>query len=227
MTFPHHGYAGRISYIDRDGREWGREAFSATVHDQGRTLRALCEMDEARLHREVTWSLDRELRPRDGFVRLTRAGVTIATCWYLVDGVRVECEGVTQDHGRISRVATASRPIQFLGMHPLTGDSIIAAARGTDEPGVERRVMIAANSLAHLGDEGLDVQLLKPLVAFVGEERIEVAAGSFDARRYTIRWSETMPHKTDFWVTADDCLPLLTIVPALGERYEMVEFERF
>jgi hypothetical protein len=227
VTFPHQGYAGRIRYLNRDGAEWGRETFSATVHDHGRTLRALCEMDEAQLHREVTWSVDRDWMPRDGFVRLLRNGATIATCWYLVDGARVECEGVTKDHGRISRVATAPRPIQFLGTHPLTGDSVIAAARGTDELGVERPVMIAANSLAHLGDEGLDVQLLQPLVAFVAEERIEVAAGQFDARRYTIRWSDTMPHKTDFWVTADDCLPLLSIVPTLGERYELAEFERF
>lgn len=227
MTFPHHGYAGRISYLDREGREWGREAFSATVHDDGRILRALCEMDEARLHREVTWSLDRDWTPRDGFVRLLRDSATIATCWYLIEGAHAQCEGVTHDHGRISRSATAARPIQFLGTHPLTGDSIIAAARGTEEPGVERPIMAAANSLAHLGDEGLDVRLLEPLVAFVAEESIEVAAGRFDARHYTIRWSDTMPHKTDFWVDTDDCLPLLSIVPALGERYELVEFERF
>lgn len=226
MTFPHSGYSGRILYLDRDGREWGRESFSATVHGEGRTLRALCEMDDARLHREVTWSLDRDWTPRDGFVRLMRDGTTIATCWYLINGTEAQCEGVTQEHGRISRRVTAPEAIRFLGTHPLTGDSAIASARGTDEPGVERAVTSAVNSLAHLGDEGLDVRILQPLVAFIGFETIEVAAGRFEARRYTIRWSDTMPHVTDFWVHGEDCLPLLSIVPAIGERYELVEFER-
>ncbi|KQM22049.1 hypothetical protein [Novosphingobium sp. Leaf2] len=227
MTFSHSGYAGRILYLDRAGSEWGRESFSATLHSGGRTLRALCEMDDARLHREVTWSLDGNWMPRDGFVRLTRDGVRLASCWYHIEGAQAQCEGVTDEHGRISRHVSADRPIRFLGTHPLAGDSVIAAARGVDDPGVERPITSAVNSLAHLGDEELDVRILEPLVTFIGYETITVAAGRFDARRYTIRWSDTMPHVTDFWVHAEDCLPLLTIVPVLGERYELVEFTRF
>lgn len=226
MTFPHRHYSGRIAYLDAQGREWGRETFSATVHDHGRTLRALCEMDSARLHREVTWSLDTDWTPRDGFARTLRDGMTIGTCWYWIEDAAVECEGITEAHGRVSRHLTADTPIRFLGTHPLVGDCAIAAIRGTDAPGQERAISSAVNSLAPLGDAGLDVQILAPLVGYVGPERITVAAGTFAAERYTIRWSAQMPHVTDFWVDPVDCLPLLTIVPETGQRFELVTLDR-
>lgn len=225
MTFPHHGYSGRITYLDAAGREWGRESFSATVHSHGRTLRALCEMDEARLFRDVNWSVGPDWTPRDGFVRNARDGTTIGTCWYRIDGTTAECEGVTETHGRVTRRLTADGPIRFLGMHPLVGDSSIAAARGVSEPGRELPVTCAVNSLAPLGDEGLDIRLLAPLVAYIGPERITVGAGTFDAQHFTIRWSERVPEVTDFWVHGEDQLPLLSIIAGL--RFEMVELERF
>lgn len=226
MTFPHRGYAGQILYLDREGREWGREAFSATVHGHGRSLRALCEMDAAKLHREASWSVGADWRPRDGFVRNMRDGRTIGTCWYRIEGDTVECEGLTQDHGRVSRRLVAGRPIQFLGMHPLTGDALTAMARGTDAPGEERPILCAANSTAHLGDEGLDVLLLEPLVAYLGPRTVTVRAGTFETHHFTIRWSDEVPHLTDFFVDPVDCIPVLTELPAIGERYELVSLER-
>jgi len=225
MTLLHSGYEGRILYLDLDGREWGRETFSATLHDHGRTLRALCEMDEARLHRDVNWSVDNDWRPRDGFVRVMRDGVTIGTVWYGIDGRTVECEGITQDHGRVSRRLIAPSPIQFLGTHPLMGDSSIAALRGKSDPGQEVPIMSAVNSLAPLGDEGLDVQLLQPLVTYIGPEELTVRAGTFAAEHYAIRWSDQVPAVTNFWVSGPDYLPLLSDTD--HGRYELVDFTRF
>lgn len=225
MTFPHHGYSGRIAYLDTAGREWGRERFSATVHAHGRTLRALCEMDEAQLFRDVNWSVGPDWTPLEGFVRNSRDGRTIGSCWYRVDGTAAECEGVTETHGRVTRRLTSDSPIRFLGMHPLVGDCSIAAARGLSEPGRELPIRSAVNSLAMLGDEGLDVQLLDPLVAYIGPERITVTAGAFDAQHFTIRWSERVPDVTDFWVDGDDWLPLLSTIADM--RFEMTELERF
>jgi hypothetical protein len=68
--------------------------------------------------------------------------------------------------------------------------------------------------------------LVEPVVAFIGPEEITVGAGTFDALRYTIRWSDQVPHLTDFWIEPRDCLPLLTVLPAIGERYELVALER-
>lgn len=227
MRFPPRSLAGKICYFDRDGREWGRERFSASVHDDdSRSLRALCEMDEAQLLREVSWTVGADWRPRDGFVRNIRRGTTIGSCWYMVDGAVVECEGMTADHGRVSRRIEADRPIDFLGFHPLSGDCLTAMARGTDAPGEERSILCAANSVAYLGDEGLDVLLIEPVVAYLGPEQVTVAAGRFDARHYTIRWSDHVPLLTHFWIEPEDCLPLLTILPENGERYELVTLER-
>ncbi len=219
MTFPHRGYSGRILYSDDEGNEWGREDFSVTVHGNGRTIRALCEMDEARLHRDVNWSVGPDWIPREGFVRTLRDGVTIGSCWYRIEGSSVECEGVTESGGRVTKRLSSDGPIRFLGTHPLIGDCSIAAIRGTDDPGLEIPIMSAVNSTAPLGDEGLDVQLLAPLVAYIGPERTTILAGSFDAEHYTIRWSDRVPDVTDFWVHGPDCLPLLSIIS--GMRFEM------
>lgn len=228
MALDNRGYAGRIAYLKQDGdtwQEWGCETFTATVHAKGRTIRALCEMDEAKLHRDVNWSVDADWVPQDGFVRVTRDNVTVGTSWYKIEGTVAQCEGVTETHGRVSRTVTADRPIQFLGTHPLTGDSTIAAARDKGNPGVEEPIMSAVNSLAFLGDEGLDVQLLEPLVAYIGPEELTVTAGTFAAEHYTIRWSETVPMITDFWVTEGDYLPLLSLIE--DQRYELMTLDQF
>lgn len=170
MIFPHRRLAGTILYLDREGHEWGRERFSDTLHAHGRVRRAECEMDSARLFREASWSLDSKWRPREEFVRNIRDGMTIGSCWYRVDGRDVECEGVTADDGRISRRLRASGDIVFLGTPPLSGDCITATARGTDAPGEERAIQCAANSVAYLGDEGLSVLLIEPLVTYVGPQ---------------------------------------------------------
>jgi len=227
VTFPPRRLAGKILYLDADGREWGRENFSDSVHaGSSRTRRALCEMDDARLLREASWSLGPDWRAREGFVRNTRAGQTIGSCWYRIEDRTVECEGVTADHGRVSRRLAAERPIELLGMHPLSGDCIAAMARGCDAPGEERPIVCAANSVSYLGDEGLDVLLIEPLVTFIGAEQTTVRAGSFDALHYTIRWTDHVPLLTHFWIEPADCLPLLTVLPDNGERYELVSLER-
>jgi hypothetical protein len=226
MPSPYRHDSGKIAYLDRAGHEWGREEFSGSVHAHGRSLRALCEMDEARLLREATWSVTPDWRPREGFVRNLRDGQTIGSCWYTVQDNMVTCEGITADEGRISRQITAARPIDFLGMHPLAGDAVTAMVRGTDQPLVEKTLLCAANSMAHLGDEDLSVMLVEPVVAFIGAEQVTVRAGTFEALHYTIRWSDKVPHLTDYWIDPVDCLPLLTLLPAIGERYELIKLER-
>lgn len=220
----HPGYAGRILYLDLQGREWGRETFSVTTHAHGRTLRALCEMDEARLHRDVNWSVGNDWRPRDGFVRVMRDGATIGSAWYGIDGDRAECEGLSQDGGRVSHRLTAPDPILFLGTHPLVGDSSIAAARGKREPGREMAITSAVNSLSPLGDEDLGLYLLQPLVTYIGPEELTVGAGTFAAEHYAIRWSDRVPTVTHFWVSGPDYLPLLADTD--HGRYELVELTR-
>ncbi|MGV3513078.1 MAG: hypothetical protein ACO1OX_13850 [Novosphingobium sp.] len=226
MSSPYRHYAGKVAYLNASGEEWGRERFAGSVHRNGRSLRAVCEMDDARLLREASWSVSESWRPKEGFVRNTRDGKTIGSCWYSVNDTIVECEGFTADAGRISKRIEASRPVDFLGMHPLAGDAITAMVRGITQPGAERTLLCAANSMAHLGDEDLTVMFVEPMVAYIGAEQITVAAGTFEALHYTIRWSDKVPHLTDYWIEPADCLPLLAVLPAIGERYELMELTR-
>ena len=55
----HSTIRGKILYL-RDGFETGREWFTVTKHvDGARTFRALCEMDDHELLRDVTYSVVR------------------------------------------------------------------------------------------------------------------------------------------------------------------------
>jgi len=55
----HRSYRGRVDYIHDDIGERGREWFSVTVQPDGmRTLRSQCEMDDTRILRDVTYTVD-------------------------------------------------------------------------------------------------------------------------------------------------------------------------
>lgn len=61
----HRRYSGRIVCgHDRLG-ETGREWFTSAMHERQRTVRALCELKDETLLRDVTYTVDREFRPLD------------------------------------------------------------------------------------------------------------------------------------------------------------------
>ncbi len=66
----HRTYSYKIQYLG-DAGERGREWCTVTVHGNGdRTLRALCEMDDSQVLRDVTSTVDAHWRPKDVFVRV-------------------------------------------------------------------------------------------------------------------------------------------------------------
>ena len=96
----HRTYAGKIVYLTDGAGEMGRERFRVTVHDDGRrTLRAICEMDDDELLRDVTYTVDRHFRPLDAFVRLTIGEAFVGSGWYHFTETAVTCEAVTASAG--------------------------------------------------------------------------------------------------------------------------------
>lgn len=225
MALPSRTITGRIAYLSADGTSWGRESFSVSVHDAGRVIRAVSELDDVGLLRDTNWSLSSQWAPLEGFVRTIAKGATTSHSWFNIADREVEYQGFTAQLGRVSQKLVAPGRIEFLGFHALVGDGFIAAARGRTDPGAEKTIICATNSFAAYGDEGLTALVGMPRVTYCGSERISVAAGTFDSEHFIVRWSDAMPSPSEFWVLPEEYV-LLRMIGAIEEaRYELVDID--
>ena len=243
---PHETIHGRILYTsrkpDRLGQERGREQFTITKHHDGRrTLRAHCEIDDPpNVMRDVILTLDSDWITRDAFVRLSVGDETMGTTWYRFEDSFAECEGLLHDKGRLSKRIEYDKPGDLFGTHPIQGDAMhLYSIDRSDGPCVKTFDRFLMTSLDHRGATGPDLVWHEPgmRVEYVGEERIEVAAGSFDALHfcYGERGSdrpgsnETGEHPPyEVWVTADDDFILLKaqVTGYMQTYYELTELDR-
>lgn len=219
-------YAGKIAYVGPRG-EIGREWFEMVpfVGGGGRTLRAFCEMDEVGISRDVTMALDAHSRPIDGYVRVVHQGEISGSTLFMVEPGRVELEGRTRDHGRVSQRKPVPGMLPYLGLHPLVGDALVAPVRGTDAPGEFRTIHGVTNSLSPNGELGLVAMPTAIDVAYVGDETIEVPAGRFETQRYALRWNPAWP-PADMWVHGPLALFVLMRWSLIDTRYELTELRR-
>jgi hypothetical protein len=213
---------GRIAYRASDGTELGREFFELINHSGGRILRALCAMDDVSLLRDVSLSMRPDWTPEEGYCRVTKHGTQESTLWFRVEetGVRVDTQLGGEAHAQMF-IETSQR-LPYLGLHPLQGDAIIAQQRGTDALGEFRAIESVTNSVSPNGDEAPGGTRLEIDVAYMGEESITVTAGTFQARRYALRWREDWP-AADLWVR-DDNLFLLMRWSMIDTWYELTEW---
>jgi hypothetical protein len=213
-------FAGRIGYFGPQG-ENGREWFEMLPHARGQTVRAFCEMDEFELTRDVTISLDADARPRDAFVRITQHGRVLGSTWFLVGDDEIHCEGITADLGRVSQTRPLARRLDYLGLHPLVCDGLIALSRGTSRPGEFIALDIITNSLSPNGEQGLIAMPSFIDVAYLADETVTVPAGRFDARHYALRWQPDWP-AAHLWVHGPSALFLRLTWDMIDSRYELM-----
>lgn len=220
-------YRGRIAYL-RDARgELGREWFSVSVGAEQRTVRAYCQMDDIALERDVTYSVDRAWRPLDAFVRLARADRFVGASAFWFDDRGVDCEGFTASDGRFSQRVNLPRRTTLFAPHPLVTDGWQAAAfdyaRGI---GRQRLEWCTNSSPEPDGGSGPNVGVVYKDLEYCGDERVTVAAGTFDARRMKIHpLMNEMAHwpPLEFWVAGADFLLLRMRWDLLESTYELVE----
>jgi hypothetical protein len=242
---PHDTFRGEILYTSRQperlGAERGREHFTITRHGDGRrTLRAHAEIDDApNVLRDVTLTVDADWITRDAFVRLSVGDESFGSAWFRFEDEHAECEGWTHERGRISERVDYERPPPIFGTHPIQGDAWhLHSVDRTGGPCVQVYDRFLMSSLDHRGatgpslvwhDAGMKVE-------FVGEERITVGAGTFDALHfcYGERGSdrpgsnESGEHPPyEVWTTADGEFILLRafVTGYMKTHYELVEFE--
>lgn len=190
---PHETIIGRVLYTsnkpEREGRERGRELFTITKHGDGRrTLRAHCQIDDApNVMRDVTLTVDKDWIAREAYVRLAVGDQTLGTTWYRFEDTFAECEGYLAESGRFSDRVEYENPGDLFGTHPIQGDAwhvnSIDRSQGPTTKIFDRFLM---TSLDHRGATGPELVWHEPgmKVEYVGEERITVAAGTFDALHF-------------------------------------------
>ena len=217
---------GKILYL-RDGEETGREWFTVTKHtDGGRTFRAMCEMDDHDLLRDVTYSVGPQWQPLDCFVRLSIHDRLVGTTWFHFDELGGECEGFTQAEGRISqRMEVGHRPPSF-GAHPIICDMWHLSQ--FDKNGPKRQTLrnVMLSSSQPDGGSGPMLESRDLTIEYFGQQTITVPAGTFEADHFAFVLEEPHPANEELWCIGEDLIPLKIAYPIYDSTYELAEIEQ-
>ncbi|MEQ8403449.1 MAG: hypothetical protein RKE49_00015 [Oceanicaulis sp.] len=224
----HVTYSGLIRYLHDAKGENGRERFSVTRMSHGeRTLRAVCEMDEIELVRDVTYTVDRDFRPVDCFNRLQVNGAFEGSSWFHFQGAQIECQGHLPGEGRISETIKLSKPTPVFACHPLFADGYHALA--FDHASAERKQHLTecTNSSMMLdGSTSPRIGVVEKKLEYVGREPVEVEAGRFVADHYRIHPMRVeAPDWTplDFWVAGGERIFIKLRWDMIAMTYELAE----
>ena len=207
---PYRSVSGEVLYLHDDHGQVGHETFTVTEDlNQNRTLRAICEIYEERLLRDVTYTVDQNWVPQDAFVRLLVDGTFQGSSWFNFSGNVVECENLTKDAGRSSQKQVLKGPIQSFGAHPISNDAWGCAAFDDNNPSKKQYFdnVVTTSKTAH-GNTGPSIMLTEKYISFHGEEEISVPAGNFNTNCYQISWDGREDMKKwppiHIWTTSDD-----------------------
>jgi hypothetical protein len=230
---------GKILYTskkpERMDQERGREFFTITCQPDGtNVLHAHCEIDdEPMVVRDVVQAMDSQTSaPHDCHVRLSVDHKFEGSGWFRFTDTVVECETINQRDGRIAQRIETDAPIQWMQCHPIVGDALLMKAYDLSQgPGKRFLDKVMLSSPDHRGATG---PMLFPLgfgIQYVGEERITVAAGEFDARHFqVVDTAGQLPEEHppyNVWCTADDDYILLKagVEGYMMTHYELVELD--
>lgn len=211
----------------RDGVEWGREWNVLTTHRNGnRTMRCLCEMDDRALLRDVTYTVDRDFRPRDCFNRVTIKDALVGTAWFRFAGTRVEAESFTVAEGRVSQVMDFPEPPISFMPHPVALDISHWAKIAPDPGRIQVCAPLPSSSPTPYGTTGPLIASRRLRVRFNGRQSITTRAGTFDCLHATYLKPDDSPI-LDMWCTDDDDRVMVRMDwPPEKSVFELVEFAR-
>jgi hypothetical protein len=215
---------GRIAYWGPEQTLIGQECFVLAFHAHGSSFRAFCEMDDIGLLRDVSISLNQDWQPIDGFCRITKKGQVAAATWFSFYPDKVIVEGEVVGEGRLSQRFVNQAPFTYLGLHPLQGDALVTTQVDKSKPGEYVTVQGLTNSLSENGDQGLTAIPVSIEVAYLHNEKLTVAAGYFEARKYALRWQTHWP-LAYVWVREGDFVFLKMTWEKVKTCYELIELE--
>lgn len=227
---------GTLSYIGDDAKERGREWFGFSRREDGQvTLRAYCEIDDARVERDVVQSMTSKFEPLDCFVRLHVGGKFSGTGWMRFTETEAECEVYSIVLGRVSQRMPLPTPATTLVSHPISTDALLLSRYDHSKPeriqtwrgGLATSTQLDGGSGPFLSLDG------ERSVEYVGPEPLTTAAGRFDTHHYRLPMrprTDGAPRSYDLWCTHPDYLIVrgevrgyLNNKTGYG-RYDLVEY---
>lgn len=218
----HRTYRYTIQYLGPKG-ERGREFCTVTVHGNGdRTIRAICEMDDSEVLRDVTGSVDKSFRPKDVFVRLSVKDVFFGSTWFRFNGKRTECEGFTVNEGRFSQVVETNEPPHSFVTHPVACDVWHFA-------NIDRTVGDRIQEFHGLSCSPLPNGASGPMIGhthhrfrYLGRETLDSPAGRFETEHVQFVKADGSVG-LEAWCTLTDRVLVKMYFPILDTHYNLME----
>jgi len=207
---------GTIQYTstkpERNGEERGREYFTLSQQKDGTdVLLAHCEIDDAPpVIRDVSLALRHDdSRPLDCSVRLTVGDEFEGSGWMRFADGYAECETYNRKDGRITQKIDTPYTVSWLQTHPIFGDALLMKLYDLSQgPGAQDFKNLFLTSPDHRGATGPMFFITNLTLVYVGEEQVEVKAGTFQARHFQVTGTAgNLPEEHppyDLWCTADD-----------------------
>jgi hypothetical protein len=219
-------YRGVVAYRDPDGSITGRETFVVSVHADGtRTLRCLCEMDNIKLVRDVTYTVNAKFEAMDCFVRVIAEDKFVGSGWAHFTDTHAEIQSFTAAENRVTqRIETPGR-VKLYGTHPICIDIWKCAHIPAERPG-ELQPLTNCFGSTLVRETGAGGPMLYPKtydITYVGPQTVTVAAGTFECQNY--QWDTGNGRTLDMYTTPGDFLPIRVSVPQRQRNYDLVEFE--
>lgn len=221
---PHHTSRGVIGYFGPDGVERGREWFHVTAAPHGsRTMRAICEIDDSQILRDVTLTVGPDWRPRDSYVRVCVADELIGSGWFEFTETQARAEVLSARLGRISQILPSAGRAPMFGAHQLAGDGWQAGLLDGHGDGPLRVEGVLLSSPEPNGSSGPLLDTISLTAERIGPERITVPAGTFDTIHYQFSPDGLDPE--DVWVLAGSNTLVRSRWAHYGTSYELTSYE--
>jgi hypothetical protein len=236
----HRSVRGTIRYVskkpDSYDRLRGLETFYFTYHADGkRTMRATCELElpEPTVLRDVICGYDEHGRVMDAHVRLSVGDRFAGSGWYWRDGDALAMEAYVPDVGRSAARRAYGPGVDDLMMHPVIGDGYYTRHVPTTGGPAKRTVRMLAVSSDHRGATPPALTEVAVVVAYLGDEPVTVAAGTFATHHYQYlsegqQGLDGQHPPIDVWVTADG--DQIYVKGRIGghfqSEYELIEYSQ-
>ena len=216
-------YEGKVGYFGEGGVETGREFFTVTVHPDGtRTLRSLCEMDQVSLTRDVTYTVDKDFRSIDCFVRVINENKFVGSGWFQFNDTHAVGESFTAADGRISQKLPSNGRVRLFGTHPIVIDIWKCAHVKAADPGKLQVLDNCMNcSPVTNGASGPMLYYKQYNMYYQGKQKVTVPAGTFDCEFF--HWDTGTGRTLHLYSNPGDWLPVRVVVPEGKRYYELLE----
>jgi len=226
----HKRIRGKILYVGDTSGERGREWFTYTIEADGaRTVRAMCEMDDSGILRDVTYVMDAQFRPLEAYNRVSIKGISQGAAWFTFQPDGAECEAHSRSMGRFTQRVAAPGGIGSFVTHPIVCDGLQCAGVNTSQPGGRTVVKNSgSSSLRPDGGEAPGLTVHDRTLEFVGFEKVTVPAGTFDTIHFRVlptRAEVQANPPLDVWSTPGDFVFVKMRWDLLNCTYHLTEIE--